>query len=99
MDQQEAKEKMDKLITEINRFAQEYYVLDHPSVPDAVYDEKFQARLQLETDYPALTRTDSPKKRVGADPLDKVSKVQHEITMLSLSNALNEQEIHDHNGI
>ena len=95
MDQQEAKEKMDKLITEINRFAHEYYVLDHPSVPDAVYDEKFQALLQLETDFPALTRTDSPTKRVGAEPLDKFSKVQHEIPMLSLGNAFNEQELRD----
>src|SRR5699024_12402220 len=92
MDQQEAKEKMDKIITEINRFAHEYYVLDHPSVPDTEYDENFQALLQLETDLPALTRTDSPTKRAGAEPLDKDSKVQPEIPKLSLGNASNEQE-------
>src|SRR5699024_2402704 len=70
-------------------------VLDHPSVPDAAYDEKFQALLQLETDFPALTRTDSPTKRVGAEPLDKLSKVQHDILLLSLVNAFNEQELLD----
>src|SRR5699024_12619198 len=93
MDQQEAKEKMDKLITEINRFAHEYYVLDHPSVPDAVYDEKFQALLQLEKDFPALTRTDSPTKSVGAEQLDKFSKVMHEIPMMSFSKTINELEL------
>src|SRR5699024_11830138 len=34
-------------------------------------------------------------KRVGAEPLDKFSKVQHEIPMLSLGNAFNEQELRD----
>src|SRR5699024_7279619 len=86
---------MDKLIREINRFAHEYYVLDHPNVTAAGCDAKLQALLQFETDFPALTRTDSPTKRVGAEPFDNFSKVQHEIPMLSLGNAFNEQELRD----
>lgn len=86
---------MNLLINEINRYNHEYHVLDEPSVPDAIYDEKFQQLLQLETDFPALVRNDSPTKRVGAEPLDQFYKVQHEIPMLSLGNAFNEQALHD----
>ena len=93
MDKQQAKNEMDQLITLINRYAHEYYVMDKPSVPDAVYDEKFQALLRLESDFPELVRTDSPTKRVGAEPLDKFTKVEHEIPMLSLGNAFNEEEL------
>ena len=95
MDESKAKEKMNQLIDQINQYAREYYVLDKPSVPDAVYDAKFQELLQLESEFPALVRNDSPTKRVGAEPLDKFTKVEHEIPMLSLGNAFNEEDLRD----
>src|SRR5699024_5995631 len=95
MNQQEAKQKMDTVIEQLNTYAHEYYVLDQPSVPDAVYDEKFQALLQLESEYPELTRADSPTKRVGAEPLESFTKVEHRIPMLSLGNAFDEEELRD----
>ena len=35
----------------------------------------------------------SPTQRVGAKPLDKFSQVNHRIPLLSLSNAMNNQEL------
>jgi DNA ligase (NAD+) len=52
---------------------------------------------QLEAQYPALQRPDSPTQRVGAAPLDKFRQVSHEVPMLSLDNAFNEQDMLDFN--
>lgn len=93
MNEKEANQKMQALIKQINQYGHEYYVLDKPSVPDAVYDEKFQELLQLESDFPTLVKEESPTKRVGAEPLASFRKVEHEISMLSLGNAFNEEEI------
>jgi len=75
----------------------QYYVLDQPTVPDAEYDRCMQRLQQLETQYPELQRPDSPTLRVGAAPLDKFRQVSHEVPMLSLDNAFNEQDMLDFN--
>jgi DNA ligase (NAD+) len=95
MDEKDVRQKMDTLIEQINRYGHEYYVLDQPTVPDAVYDERFQALLQLENDFPDHTRDDSPTKRVGAEPLAAFHKVAHDIPMLSLGNAFDEADLRD----
>lgn len=93
MNEKAANQKIQELIEQLNQYGHEYYVLDKPSIPDAVYDEKFQQLLQLENDFPKLVREDSPTKRVGAEPLDSFLKVEHEIAMLSLGNAFNEEDL------
>lgn len=93
MNEKAANQKIQELIEQLNQYGHEYYVLDQPSVPDAVYDEKFQQLLQLESEFPNLVREDSPTKRVGAEPLDSFQRVEHEIAMLSLGNAFNEEDI------
>src|SRR5690625_7528889 len=84
MNKQEAKKKMADLIKQINHYAHAYYVLDQPTIPDGEYDKLFHELLQLEAEYPDLVHTHSPTKRVGAEPLDAFTKVEHEIPMLSL---------------
>ena len=95
MGKQQIKEKMNKIIKKLNKYAHEYYVLDEPSVPDAEYDRLFHELLQLETDYPDLVDKHSPTKRVGAEPLDNFEKVEHEVPMLSLSNSFDAVELRD----
>src|SRR5699024_9092925 len=95
MEKQQVKEKMNKIIEKLNKYAYEYYVLDEPSVPDAEYDRLFHELLQLETDYPDLVDKHSPTKRVGAEPLDNFEKVEHEVPMLSLSNSFDAVELRD----
>lgn len=75
----------------------QYYVLDQPSVPDAEYDRAFRRLTELEAEYPALLRSDSPTQRVGAIPLDRFRQVSHEVPMLSLDNAFDEQDMLDFN--
>lgn len=95
MNKQEAKEKIEQLMRQINKYAHFYYVEDNPLVSDAVYDQLFHELLHLEQQFPDLASEHSPTKRVGAEPVSSFSKVEHEIPMLSLGNAFNEGELHD----
>src|SRR5690625_63138 len=95
MDKQEAKLKIETLVDQLNKYAHEYYVLDNPSVADSEYDKRFQELLTLEEEYPDLVVEHSPTKRVGGEPLEGFEKVEHEIPMLSLGNAFDEQELRD----
>ncbi|MFQ3544248.1 NAD-dependent DNA ligase LigA [Halobacillus rhizosphaerae] len=95
MNEQEAKEKIQSLRDEINQYNYEYHTLDDPSVPDNEYDKKIRELIELEEEFPALVTPDSPSQRVGGAPLDAFVKVQHNVPMLSLGNAFDEQELRD----
>jgi len=75
----------------------QYYVLDQPSVPDAEYDRCMQRLLQLEEEHPHYLRTDSPSQRVGGQPLSQFAPVSHDVPMLSLENAFNEEDMQNFN--
>ncbi|WP_087974676.1 NAD-dependent DNA ligase LigA [Oceanobacillus rekensis] len=95
MDKQKAENQIKALVELLNQYGYEYYVLDQPSVPDAEYDELLRELRQLEKEFPELITDDSPTQRVGGKPLDAFKKVQHNVPMLSLSNAFNEQDLRD----
>jgi len=70
-----------------------YYVLDQPEVSDAEYDALMNRLRDLESQHPELITPDSPTQRVGGKPREGFVKVQHSAPMLSLDNALNEEEL------
>jgi DNA ligase (NAD+) len=80
---------------QLNRYAYEYYVLDKPSINDAVYDGLFGELKKLEAVHPEFITADSPTQRVGAKPLDKFIKVHHQSRMLSLNDAFDIKEVED----
>lgn len=75
------------------RYSYEYYVLDAPSVSDAVYDGLMRELKQLEEQYPDLVTPDSPTQRVGGQPLDKFAKVRHSSRMLSLNDVFSRADV------
>ncbi|MFA9558414.1 NAD-dependent DNA ligase LigA [Evansella sp. AB-rgal1] len=91
----EAKHEIDRLTDMLNDYAYHYYVLDQPKVSDAEYDMLLKELIALEEANPELKREDSPSERVGGQPLEHFSKVQHDTPMLSLSNAFNEDDLRD----
>ncbi|ASK61168.1 DNA ligase (NAD(+)) LigA [Virgibacillus phasianinus] len=95
MDKQQAQEKIAALTELLNQYNFEYHVLDKPSVPDAEYDQKMQEIRALEEEYPEHVTPESPTQRVGGAPLEGFKKVQHNIPMLSLGNAFNEDDLRD----
>lgn len=72
-----------------------YYVLDQPSITDAEYDALMRELKSLESAHPELVTADSPTLRVGGKPREGFVKVKHSAPMLSLDNALNEEELRD----
>ena len=95
MDKKEIVQRIESLVDRLNKYAHEYYVLDTPSVPDAEYDKLFHELVRLEEEHPDLVLRHSPTKRVGGEPLEGFEKVEHEIPMLSLGNAFNDQDLKD----
>jgi DNA ligase (NAD+) len=84
--------QMRVLIETLTEYNHEYYVQDSPSVTDAEYDQVFRRLQKLEEQYPLRIRNDSPTQRVGAAPLSSFKKSKHTMPMLSLANAVTEEE-------
>jgi len=72
-----------------------YYVLDQPEISDAEFDGLMRELREIEEAHPELRTPDSPTQRVGGRPREGFVKVAHSSPMLSLDNALNEQELRD----
>jgi DNA ligase (NAD+) len=70
-----------------------YYVLDQPEISDAEYDRMMRRLQELEAAHPELVTPESPTQRVGGKPREGFVKVRHSSPMLSLDNALNEDEM------
>src|SRR5210317_2217440 len=88
-------EQAAQLREQLNYHNYRYYVLDDPEIPDSEYDRLLRELQELEENQPELVTHDSPTQRVGAEPLEAFSEVKHEIPMLSLGNAFNDQEVSD----
>ena len=70
-----------------------YYVLDRPEISDPEYDRMMRRLQELEAARPDLVTPDSPTQRVGGKAREGFVKVRHSSPMLSLDNALNEDEM------
>ena len=88
---QHAKELRD----ELNKWARQYYSEDAPTVPDFVYDQKYQELVDIEKKHPELITPDSPTQRVGGQILKGFEKVNYAIPMLSLADVFSKEELWD----
>ncbi len=95
MDRAQAKKKIEKLRREIHHHDYLYYVLDKPEISDAAYDKLFRELQELENKFPDLVTPDSPTQRVGGEPLKAFKTYKHKKPLLSLDNAMNEEELID----
>jgi len=91
----EAKVELRRLALEIESHDKAYYQKDAPKISDAEYDA-LRARFNaIEARFPDLITSDSPSQKVGAQPSGRFAKVRHAVPMLSLENALAEQDVLD----
>ena len=77
----------------LNEHNHRYYVLDAPVITDQAYDRLFRRLQQLEQEYAELVSADSPTQRIGSEPASHFESVAHEVAMLSLDNAFDEEEM------
>jgi len=91
------KQKINRLSEKINEHNYAYYVLDEPHLSDAEYDKLFRELESLEKENPQFIDDSSPTQRVGHPIESGFQNYNHKTPMLSLSNAINEQEIREFN--
>jgi DNA ligase (NAD+) len=91
----QAKAELKRLASEIAGHDRRYYQQDKPSVTDADYDALRTRNAAIEKRFPDLVRADSPSRRVGATPTGKFKKIRHAVPMLSLDNAMADEDVVD----
>ena len=72
-----------------------YYVLDNPVLSDAEYDRLLRELEALEAAHPELRRADSPTQKVGGAATEEFARVVHREPMLSISNAMSDEELEE----
>ncbi|MCC8620032.1 NAD-dependent DNA ligase LigA [Xanthomonas vesicatoria] len=72
-----------------------YHEEDAPTITDAEYDGLMRELVALEAKYPEFYLATSPTHKVGGQVKRSFRKVKHEVPMLSLGNAFDEQEVVD----
>jgi len=85
--------KIERLREALRRHEYLYYIQDAPEIADAEYDALMRELKALEDAHPEYASEDSPTRRVGGKPREGFVKVAHSSPMLSLDNALNEEEL------
>ncbi|MCO4614116.1 DNA ligase (NAD-dependent) [Streptococcus infantarius subsp. infantarius] len=89
------KERIQKLVDELNQYRKEYYTQDQPTVSDSEYDKLYRELVELEKANPDLILPDSPTQAVGGLILDGFEKYQHETPLYSLQDAFSREELDD----
>ena len=84
---------MNELVDLLNRYADEYYRLDKPSVSDAEYDRLYRELVELERANPEQVLPHSPTHRVGGKILDGFEKFTHLYPLYSLQDAFSQEEL------
>ncbi len=92
-----AKQEITPLREQLTKWGREYYEQDNPSVEDYVYDRVYQRLVELEQRFPELKTSDSPTQHVGGGPTSELTKVTHEIPMLSMGDVFSIDELMDFN--
>lgn len=89
----EAATVMAALTEALSRLNEAYYDNDESPIPDRIYDLLKHRLIRLEELYPQFISPDSPVQKVGGSASASFEKVVHKIPMLSMSNALNCEEL------
>lgn len=76
-------EKQRDLNDRLNRYRDEYYNRNAPSVSDEVYDRLFDELKELEQET-GIQMANSPTQTVGYPAVSRLEKTRHEIPLLSL---------------
>jgi len=90
----DAANELMRLARQIAHHDRLYHSEDAPEITDQEYDALVRRNRELEDAFPHLIRDDSPSKNVGhAVAASPLSKVTHEVRMMSLDNAFSDEEL------
>ncbi|MDC2830591.1 NAD-dependent DNA ligase LigA [Limosilactobacillus mucosae] len=94
---EEATKEIGPLKERLIKWGKEYYEQDAPSVEDYVYDREYQRLVEIEQRFPELVTPDSPTQKVGGETETNLTKVEHDIPMLSMGDVFSVEELMDFN--
>ncbi|WP_417615513.1 NAD-dependent DNA ligase LigA [Oceanisphaera sp.] len=89
----DAKAQILALREQLERYNEQYYIADAPTVPDAEYDRLMRELIALEQAHPELLDASSPSQKVGGAPVSAFPEVRHALPMLSLDNVFSDEEL------
>ena len=81
-----------ELTDRLNRYRNEYYNLNSPSVSDTAYDRLFE-ELQAVEKQTGVQMANSPTNTVGYPAVSKLEKTNHSIPLLSLEKVKNAEDL------
>ena len=93
MSKLEIQTRIEALRRQIEELRYRYHVLNDPAVTDDIKDSLERELRRLEAEHPEYALKDSPLNRVAGKPLDKFSKVRHDVRMLSLNDVFSKEEL------
>jgi DNA ligase (NAD+) len=89
----QARTELTRLMLEIEKHNSLYHQQYAPEISDAEYDFLRRRLSEIEDRFPELASPQSPSKKVGAAPARGFARVRHSVPMLSLENALTDDEV------
>jgi DNA ligase (NAD+) len=89
----QARHRIIELTQEIRDHQFKYYVLDSPSITDAVFDLLLKELAALEAKHPELLEPDSPSLGVGGGFATTFDQHDHIEKMMSLDNVFDSEEL------
>ena len=87
--------RINALYAVVEELSYRYYVLDDPYVEDMEYDRLLHLLMDMEAEFPALARDDSPTKRVGGFRMNTFAPVEHTVQMGSLQDVFSHEEVRE----
>ncbi len=82
--------EVEQLRAELWRHNRLYYVEAQPEISDLEYDRLLKRLQQIEHEHPELDAPDSPTHKVGGEPIEGFTQVDHRVPMLSIENVYEE---------
>lgn len=93
MSTNQAMQRMEQLVQELNEHNYRYYTLDAPSISDAEYDKLYDELVALEASL-AVVLPHSPTHRVGGEILAGFAQHKHRARLWSLDKAQNLEQLY-----
>ncbi|MGL5020693.1 MAG: NAD-dependent DNA ligase LigA [Mycoplasmatales bacterium] len=87
--------KFEKLYNLVDRYNDEYYNLETPTISDANFDQLLLELNNLEKLYPEYKRKSSPTNTVGGFVDKRFKKTKHSVPMLSLDNIFSCEDFYE----
>lgn len=95
MTHQEARQRIEALRAELESYDSHYYARAESLIPDFEYDQLKRELADLERDFPSLATEGSPTGRIGDDRAEGFKRVRHRLSMTTLDNTYDEDELRE----